>query len=247
MFHETFFFFFFFFSCKEKIKKFSEDYTHSLPTLLLAEKCTRSSWCDNREVLLWMTAEVKKTPVFLSGGLFTSCRVDIQATTCEQESYIVAVEPRRPPMTDAYVRTETAFRLDQRKHIQKSKHLLRSEVSRCDRTSPVKIFTFVYQHVDLQVRRSIYMLSVTDFDPKGTISEVRVHAGLYFGHTGCWSIAKCSQISCRNYTGGFRSWPPATCKFSTRRSFDHHGKGNGNFVQKKSFEKWKKSLLLRNI
>ena len=24
---------------------------------------------------------------------------------------------------------------------------------------------------------SIYMLSVTDFDPKGTISEVRVHAG----------------------------------------------------------------------
>ena len=26
---------------------------------------------------------------------------------------------------------------------------------------------------------SIYMLSVTDFDPKGTISEVRVHAGPY--------------------------------------------------------------------
>ena len=38
---------------------------------------------------------------------------------------------------------------------------------------------------------SIYMLSVTDFDPKGTISEVRVHAGAKFGHTGCWSIAKC--------------------------------------------------------
>ena len=32
---------------------------------------------------------------------------------------------------------------------------------------------------DLQVRKSIYMLSVTDFDPKGTISEIRVHAGLY--------------------------------------------------------------------
>ena len=26
---------------------------------------------------------------------------------------------------------------------------------------------------------SMYMLSVTDFDPKGTISEVRLHAGLY--------------------------------------------------------------------
>ena len=33
----------------------------------------------------------------------------------------------RPPMTD--VGTETAFRLDQRKHFQKSKHPLRSEVS----------------------------------------------------------------------------------------------------------------------
>ena len=54
-----------FFSCKEKIKKFSEDGTHSLPTLQQAEKCTRSS-CDNREVLLWTTAEVKKTRVFLS-------------------------------------------------------------------------------------------------------------------------------------------------------------------------------------
>ena len=46
--------------------KISEDGTHSLPTLLLAEKCTQSSWCDNREVLLLMTAEVKKTRVFLS-------------------------------------------------------------------------------------------------------------------------------------------------------------------------------------
>ena len=33
----------------------------------------------------------------------------------------------RPPMAD--VGTETAFRLDQRKHFQKSKHPLRSEVS----------------------------------------------------------------------------------------------------------------------
>ena len=35
-------------------------------------------------------------------------------------------EPRRPPMTD--VGTESTFRLDQRKHFQKSKHLLMSEV-----------------------------------------------------------------------------------------------------------------------
>ena len=36
----------------------------------------------------------------------------------------------RPSLTD--VGTETAFRLDQRKHFRKSKHLLRSEVSWCD-------------------------------------------------------------------------------------------------------------------
>ena len=40
---------------------------------------------------------------------------------------LVAVKPRRPPMTD--VGTETAFRLDQRKHFRKSNHLLRSEVN----------------------------------------------------------------------------------------------------------------------
>ena len=53
--------------------------------------------------------------------------------------------------------------------------------------------------------RSIYMLSAIDFDPKGTISEVRVLAGALFGHTGWCSIAKCNRFS---------------MKFS--RSFDHH-------------------------
>ena len=43
------------------------------------------------------------------------------------------------------------------------------------------------------------------------------------------------------------SWPPATCKFSTRRYFDHHGKGSGNFVQKKCFEKWKKVVSLIDL
>ena len=49
------------------------------------------------------------------------------------------------------------------------------------------------------------MLSVTKFEPKRNISEVRVHASALFGRTG--SIAKCSRCS---------------TKFS--RSFDHHGK-----------------------
>ena len=51
-----------------------------------------------------------------------------------------------------------------------------------------------------------------------------------FGHAECWSIAKCSQRSCRNFTGGFRSWPPATC--TTRTSFDHHGKRSGILYKK---------------
>ena len=45
---------------------------------------------------------------------------------------------------------------------------------------------------------SIYMLSVTDFVPKGTISEVSVPTGAKFRHIGCWLIAKCSQSSRRN-------------------------------------------------
>ena len=59
----------------------------------------------------------------------------------------------------------------------------------------------------------------------------------------CWSIAKCSQSSCRNYTIRFRGWPLATCSFSTRRSFDHHGKGNS----KKEFRKNEKKVKLVRI
>ena len=91
---------------------------------------------------------------------------------------------------------------------------------------------------------SINMLSLRHgFRPKRNHFRGQSSHWALFGHTGCWSIAKCSQSSCRNYTGGFRSWPPATCRFSTRRSFDHHGKGNGNFVNKKEFRKMKKSRI----
>ena len=71
----------------------------------------------------------------------------------------------------------------------------------------------------------IYMLRVTNFDPKGTISEVRVHTGALFWHTGCWSIAKCSRFSTK-----------------ISRSFDHHGKSKKEMPRlKNSFEKWKKT------
>ena len=53
------------------------------------------------------------------------------------------------------------------------------------------------------------MLSVTDFEPKGTISEVRVHAGAKFGHTGCWSIAKCSHAGTAQVDFEVDCLPPA--------------------------------------
>ena len=56
------------------------------------------------------------------------------------------MKPRRPPMTN--VGTETAFRYDQCKHFQKSKPLLRSEVSWCDQTS-----------IDLHLRQSTCLAS----------------------------------------------------------------------------------------
>ena len=84
---------------------------------------------------------------------------------------------RRPPMKDKG--TETAFRLDQCKHFRKSKHLLRSEVNRCDQSSIELHLRRSTSTSYCMVSRSINMLSVTDFDPKGIISGVRVQAGLY--------------------------------------------------------------------
>ena len=73
------------------------------------------------------------------------------------------------------------------------------------------------------------MLSVTDFVPKGIISGVRVQAGLYLDmldadrSPNAVSVhAGTSQVELEVHC------PPAACP--TRRSFDHHGKGNGNFV-----------------
>ena len=74
------------------------------------------------------------------------------------------------------------------------------------------------------------MLSVTDFDPEGIISGVRVQACLYLDmldpdrspnavsvHAGTSQVD--FEVHCQ---------PPAC--LSIRRPFDHHGKGNGNFV-----------------
>ena len=93
------------------------------------------------------------------------------------------------------------------------------------------IFTCVDLHDIVLVSRSINMLSVTDFVPKGIISRVRVQAGLHLDmldadrspnmqsaflpelHRWISKLTACHLHAC----------PPG-------RSFDHHGKGNGNFV-----------------
>ena len=109
----------------------------------------------------------------------------------------------------------------------------------------------LWTSIDLHLRRSACKSEKIDlhawrhgFRPQKNHFRGKSSRRALFGHTGCWSIAKCSQISCRNNTGGFRSWPPATCKFSTRRSFDHHCKWNGNFVQKKRVSKNEKKSYL---
>ena len=144
-------------------------------------------------------------------------------------------------MTD--VATETAFRLDPRKHFQKSKHLLRSEVNWCDQTS-----------IELHLRRSTSAGESHWWVDRSTClaSRVRISTekesfpGSEFKPASiwtCWMLIDrqiCSQRSCRNFTGGFRSWPPATC--TTRTSFDHHGKRSG-ILYKKWVLKMKKSRI----
>ena len=75
------------------------------------------------------------------------------------------------------------------------------------------------------------MLSVTDFVPKGIISGVRVQAGLHLDMLDA-DRSPNMQISVLAGTSQVDfevDCPPPAC-LSTRRSFDHHGKGNGNFV-----------------
>ena len=55
------------------------------------------------------------------------CLFDVSVLVNKQKQDRWSLWSPRPLLTD--VGTETAFRLDQRKHFRKSKHLLRSEVS----------------------------------------------------------------------------------------------------------------------
>ena len=72
------------------------------------------------------------------------------------------------------------------------------------------------------------MPSVTDFDPKWTISEVRVHAGAKFGHTGCFVDRQMQS----EFTPELHRWISKLTarKILHQEIFDHNGKWDGNFV-----------------
>ena len=86
------------------------------------------------------------------------------------------------------------------------------------------------------------MLSVTDFDPKETSSEVRVHVGLYLDILDADQSPNADRAHAGTSQVDFKADfpPPAAC---TKRSFDHHGKGNGKFVLKKRVSKNEKKVV----
>ena len=69
-----------------------------------------------------------------------------------------------------------------------------------------------------------------------------------FGHAGCRSIAKyaVSVLAGTSQVDFEVDCPPPAC-LSTRRSFDHHGKGNGNFVLKRVSKNEKKVVSLLDL
>ena len=76
------------------------------------------------------------------------------------------------------------------------------------------------------------MLSVTDlsgFVPKGIISGVRVQAGLYLDMLDADRLPNAVSVHAGTSQVDFEVDCPPPAR-STRKSFDHHGKGNGNFV-----------------
>ena len=75
-------------------------------------------------------------------------------------------------------------------------------------------------------------------------SEVRVHAGAKFGHTGCWSIAKCSHPGTSHVDFQVDRPPPAN---SPPWDLLITLVKEAVICTKKCFEKWKKVLSLIDL
>ena len=90
------------------------------------------------------------------------------------------------------------------------------------------------------------MLCVTDLVPKGIISGVRVLAGLYLDMLDADRSPNAVSVHAGTSQVGFEVDCPPPAR-STRRSFDHHGKGNGNFVEKRVSKNEKKVVSLIDL
>ena len=100
----------------------------------------------------------------------------------------------RPPLTDAYVVTETAFRLDQRKHFRKSKHLLRSEVSWCDLHLPLS--TWHCTRASKPKPTSTYLKTTGPGQPKLTLSTPPNYELLIYITSFCFLLFPPSPLHC---------------------------------------------------
>ena len=74
------------------------------------------------------------------------------------------------------------------------------------------------------------MLSITDFNPKETIYEVRVHGGLYLDILDADRSSNAVRVHAETAQVDFKVDRPRHLQFLHQEIFDHHGKGNGNFV-----------------
>ena len=74
------------------------------------------------------------------------------------------------------------------------------------------------------------MRSVTDFDPKGTISEVRVHAGPYLDILDADRSPNAVSVHAGISQVDFEVDRPLPAACPPGDLFDHQGKGIGNFV-----------------
>ena len=85
------------------------------------------------------------------------------------------------------------------------------------------------------------MLGITNFDPKGIISGVRVQVGLYLDILDADRLPNAVSVHAGTSQVDFEVDCPPPAAY-----FDHHGKGNGNFVYE-SFEKCKKVVSLIDL
>ena len=136
-----------------------------------------------------------------------------------------------PQASNTNLGTETAFRQDHckaREHIQESNHLWGQRS-----VDTIKLGC-IFNHIDLHAQRHRFRPKTNHF--RGQSSTLALNLDIL--------DAGQSPNAVRNYTGGFPSCPPATCRFSTGDLLITTVKET-IFCIKKSFEIWKKVKLVR--